>query len=115
MKRQSSLNMARDIVVVSAADDGYAMPLALTVRSALDHLVPERRMQLFVLDGGLSERSKTRLLMSWNDQRLTVDWIRPDMAMVRDLLVSDHVNVVTYLRLLMPLVLPNHVTRRHLP
>jgi len=100
-----------DIVAVSAADDGYAMPLAVTIRSTLDHIGPSRRLQLYVLDGGLSDQSKSRLLQSWNDPRLSVEWVRPDIQLVRDLKISDHVNVVTYLRLLMPLVLPEHVTR----
>jgi lipopolysaccharide biosynthesis glycosyltransferase len=101
----------RDIVVVSATDDGYAMPLAVTIKSALDYLGPDRRMRLYVLDGGLSQETKSRLLWSWIDPRLTVEWVRPDIDLVRDLMVSHQVNLVTYLRLLMPLVLPAEVTR----
>jgi lipopolysaccharide biosynthesis glycosyltransferase len=102
---------ARDVVVVSATDDYYAMPLAVTIRSALDHLDASRRMKLFVLDGGLSDQSKARLLKSWDDPRLTVEWVQPDMGQVRDLFVSYQVTIVTYLRLLMAEVLPKHVTR----
>ncbi len=68
-------------------------------------------MRLYVLDGGLSDVSKDRLLKSWRDPRLAVEWIRPDMEQVRDLFISYQVNVVTYLRLLMAKVLPEHVTR----
>lgn len=100
-----------DIVLVSAADDGYAMPLAVTIRSALDSLGRDRQVQLYILDGGLSEESRTRLLRSWNDPRLAVEWVRPDLNQVGDLLINGHVNVVTYLRLLMPIVLPEHVKR----
>ena len=110
--QQSATTPRRDdVVVVSAADDGYAMPLAVTIRSALSCFDPSRRMTLFVLDGGLSDETKLRLLRSWNDSRLTVHWVRPDMSQVRDLLVSHHVNVVTYLRILMPFVLPETTTR----
>lgn len=100
-----------EIVVVSAADDGYAMPLAVTIRSALDRLAPERRMRLYMLDGGLSDETKRRLLRSWNDPRLTVEWVQPDLNQVGDLMINGHVNVVTYLRLLMPIVLPENVER----
>ena len=100
-----------DIVLVSAADDGYAMPLAVTIRSALDSLGRDRQVQLYILDGGLSEESRTRLLRSWNDPRLAVEWVRPDLNQVGDLFINGHVNVVTYLRLLMPIVLPEHVKR----
>jgi lipopolysaccharide biosynthesis glycosyltransferase len=101
----------REVVVVSAADDGYAMPLAVTIRSALDHLGPGRRMRVFVLDGGLSDESAARMMTSWRDPRLAVEWIRPDLQQVSDLVVSHQVNSVTYLRLLMPHLLPSDVGR----
>jgi lipopolysaccharide biosynthesis glycosyltransferase len=40
-----------------------------------------------------------------------VKFVKPDMSMVQGLMVSEHVNIVTYLRLLMPHVLPAHVRR----
>ena len=45
-----------EIVLVTAADDGYAVPLAVTIRSALDRLALGRRMRLFILDGGLARK-----------------------------------------------------------
>ena len=81
---KSTSDPSREIVVVSATDDGYAMPLAVTIRSALNHLAADRRLRLFILDGGLHEESKARLLKSWRDPRLTVEWIRPDMDQVSD-------------------------------
>ena len=101
----------REITVVSATDDGYAMPLAVTIQSALDHLASDRRLRLYVLDGGLNDANKARLLKSWTDPRLTVEWIRADMSLVGDLFISYQVNVVTYLRLLMAQLLPKHVMR----
>lgn len=102
---------ASPITLVTAADDGYAMPLAVTVRSALDQLAANRPLHLYVLDGGLTDETKARLETSWNDARLTLAWVRPELDQVRDLVVSDHVNLVTYLRLLMPAVLPASVDR----
>jgi lipopolysaccharide biosynthesis glycosyltransferase len=104
-------DVSRDIVVVSATDDGYAMPLAVTIRSALDHLSPSRRLKLFILDGGLRNESKQRLLESWRDPRLTIEWIRPNLDQVCDLVVSNQVTVVTYLRLLMANLVPPEITR----
>ena len=100
-----------DIVVVSAADDGYAMPLAVTIRSLIDRLGKERRVRLFVLDGGLSPNSRERLLKSWQDSRLTVEWIEPDLRLVTGLNTNGHVSASTYLRLLMPTLLPASITR----
>jgi lipopolysaccharide biosynthesis glycosyltransferase len=111
MQPHPTTNADREINIVSASDDGYAMPLAVTIRSILDHLAADRRLNLFVLDGGLSDTTKQRLLKSWRDPRLKVDWIPADMSLVGDLFISYQVNVVTYLRILMARLLPAHVHR----
>jgi lipopolysaccharide biosynthesis glycosyltransferase len=111
MPSNSTTVTNRDITVVSATDDTYAMPLAVTIRSALDHLAADRRLHLYVLDGGLSDTNKARLLRSWDDPRLTVTWLPADMSLVDDLFTSYQINVVTYLRLLMARLLPAHVER----
>ena len=72
-----------DVVVVSASDNGYAMPLAVTIRSALANFAPSRRMQLYVLDGGIDESNKRRLLESWKDPRLTVQFEDAPVALFR--------------------------------
>jgi lipopolysaccharide biosynthesis glycosyltransferase len=100
-----------EVVVVSASDNGYAMPLAVTIHSALANLAPDRRMLLYVLDGGMDDSHKERLLESWRDPRLSVQFARPDLSLVRGLTVSGHISMAAYLRLLMPHVLPGHVRR----
>jgi lipopolysaccharide biosynthesis glycosyltransferase len=112
MLSKIATNPIRDrLVLVSASDNGYAMPLAVTIRSVLNCLGSDRRLQLYILDGGLTDESKVRLLKSWEDSRLEVEWVRPNMALVQDLLVSHQVTAVTYLRLLMAELLPPSVTR----
>ncbi|MCC7476388.1 MAG: glycosyltransferase family 8 protein [Pirellulales bacterium] len=106
-----SKTSASDVVLVSASDSGYAMPLAVTIRSTLEHLAPHRRIHLYVIDGGLTALDRSRLIASWKDPRLTLHWVAPDLRLVRDLKVSEHVNLVTYLRLLMPALLPFEVKR----
>lgn len=100
-----------DPVVVVAADENFAMPLAATVRSALDHLAPERKLRLFILDGGISAAAKTRLEASWPAGRYEAVWIPVDAAALADAPVSGHVNQVAYFRILMPRLLPSHLRR----
>lgn len=111
MKPDPAPQPARDVVVVSATDNGYAMPLAVTIRSALERLGADRKMRLFILDGGLSDEIKGRLLTSLSDPRLSIEWLRPDVELVRDLPTSAHLTAAAYLRLLMPVLLPPEVTR----
>ncbi len=111
MRAKFTPNSNRNVVIVSGADDNFAMPLAVTIRSALDHLDPTRLVKLYVLDGGITEESKTRLMKSWSDSRLTIEWLTPKLKLIQDLPVSHHIKIATYLRLLMPAMLPQDVTR----
>jgi lipopolysaccharide biosynthesis glycosyltransferase len=106
----------RDPVVVLAADENFAMPLAVTVRSVLDNLAPDRILRIFVLDGGLSDTSKVRLEQSWPDGRYHVEWIHVDSSKVADLPISgaNHVNHTVYYRILMPWLLKDVERAIHL-
>jgi lipopolysaccharide biosynthesis glycosyltransferase len=107
----SSVPACRDPVVVLAADDQFAMPLAVTVRSALDNLSSDRKLRIYVLDGGIEEATKEKLVQSWPRGRFDVEWIRVDAAALAGLPISGHVNVVAYYRILIPRVLPAVVDR----
>lgn len=102
---------ANAVVIASAADDGYAMPLAVMVRSLLANLAPKYPVHLFVLDGGIRPWNRRRLRKSWRSDRLRVEWIRPDTRPLRDLKVSGHIGITSYFRLLLPDVLPKWVER----
>jgi lipopolysaccharide biosynthesis glycosyltransferase len=67
------------IVVVCAADDNYAMPLAVTVRSALENLKSQHKMLLFIIDGDISNRNKQKILKSLKSENCEVKFIpKPD-------------------------------------
>jgi len=94
------------IVVVTAADDNYALPLAVTIRSAIDRLSRSRSLVVYVLNGGLSNETKQRLLQSWSSPAVRVQWLEAPMEQVADLKTENYLNLVTYLRLFMPQLLP---------
>ncbi len=63
------------IVVVCAADDNYAMPLAVTVRSALVNLKSQRKILLFIIDGGIKNHNKQKILKSLNSENCEIQFI----------------------------------------
>ncbi len=99
------------ISIVSGADDAYTLPLAVTISSAIQTLSPERRLDVYILDGGISEQSKARLQASWDAPRVTVHWISVDRKSFERLPVSHHVNAATYMRLAIAEYLPPSVER----
>jgi len=99
------------IVVVTACDENYAIGAAAAVRSAIGSVGSERRLRVFVLDGGITDPSKQRLMRSWDAPNVEVAWLLPDLTALGDLEVSGHVTVSTYLRILMAELLPADVQR----
>ncbi|TWT85883.1 General stress protein A [Posidoniimonas polymericola] len=98
-----------EVTAATGADEGYALPLGVTVRSAIDSLDADCRLRLFVFDGGLSPESRDRLEQSWQDPRVRLEWIEPDIGAVEHLPVSDHISPACYLRLMLPELLPSDV------
>jgi lipopolysaccharide biosynthesis glycosyltransferase len=64
-----------------------------------------------MLDGGISKRSKARLLRSWQSPGVDVRWLKPDLDAVRDLPISHWITQATYLRLLSAEILPPDVNK----
>lgn len=99
------------IEVAIAADDAFALPMTVTMKSALLAAGPSTRFRLHVLDGGLSAESRRRIERSWRDPRLEVRWCTPDFGVLSGLPVSGHVNAMTYARLLLQHYVPEDVER----
>ena len=94
------------IVICCAADEEYVMPLATMVKSLLMNTSTHRSISLYLVDGGISEASKQRLLDSWDTKRLTVNWLYLDTALFSDLPLWGRMKAITYYRLMMPEFLP---------
>lgn len=93
--RKTRAIAAEPISIVSAADDNYAMPLAVTIRSAIDHLQPGQPLNAYILDGGLTEASQERLKKSWRAPHVTVQILQPPVEQIADLKTENHLNLVT--------------------
>jgi len=107
-------NAARNLpvpVVVCGADEAFAMPLAVTIASAIANLGEGRYLSVFVLDGGLSEASAAKIVSLGLPGRATIAMLKPDLAAIKTLPTSGHVNFCAYLRILMTHVLPESVER----
>jgi lipopolysaccharide biosynthesis glycosyltransferase len=98
-------------VLALAADEAYALPLSVVVGSALDHLAPGARLELFVLDGGLRAATRRRLEAAWTARGAQVEWLEPGGLSLHGVKLGGHISVVTYFRILLPHVLPERIHR----
>jgi lipopolysaccharide biosynthesis glycosyltransferase len=96
-------------VIVCAADNRYAMPLAVMLRSLSDHAASVQHVLVYVLDGGISARNWKRVERSVAGGKLSIQWIRADAAVLANMPVFGHVSICTYYRLLIPELLPESV------
>lgn len=98
-------------VLVTAADDDYAMPLAVMLRSALAHLRAAEGLDVTVMDGGIRPRNRRRIFAALPADNTTLRCVRPPHDRLRGLPVSGHIRISTYYKLLAAEMLPSTVGR----
>jgi lipopolysaccharide biosynthesis glycosyltransferase len=98
------------ITIACAADDGYAMHMAVMLRSVLENIPDSQKICIFAIDGGIKESNKTKILTSLGTKLVDFNWIiepidLPDnLPLDKDVL--SHANKAVYYRLLLADVLP---------
>lgn len=100
------------VVVACGADDRFALPLAVTLYSAAANLRPGEGMDVHVLDGGLTGPNRDRIARvvagAGADARVRFLTPRSDVLASAGLPTGPY-NLMTYLRLLLPEMLPPDV------
>ena len=116
----SSQEIRKDvpIIVVCAADDKYAMPLAVTVRSAIENLKGNYKILLFIFDGGIKNKNKQRILKSLSSEKCNIRFLSIPDELVRDFEESHeylrsvkgakgpYIYIAAYYRLIISEILP---------
>jgi lipopolysaccharide biosynthesis glycosyltransferase len=114
----------KPIVVVCAADNNYAMPLAVTMRSALENLKSDHKILFFIIDGGITDLNKQKILKSLIPEKCEVEYIQISDSLILDLtevhkpiesqIVStkaNYVSIASFYRLLIPKLLPEQLEK----
>ncbi|BBD58573.1 glycosyl transferase family 8 [Nostoc sp. HK-01] len=102
---------SQPIFLVCAADNNYAMPLAVTVRSALANLKSKRKISLLIIDGGISKSNKKKIIKSFSPEQIDIYWVQPDNKIFENLVLSRHLTISCYYRLLITEFLPQEVNK----
>ena len=101
------------IVITCAADNFFAMPLAVTIRSAMDHLKEDRQVVLYILDGGIRPSNRRRIEQSLNSNRIDIQWVKPSSERLEKVALScqNSYPISAYYRLLLPEIIPETYDR----
>ncbi|MBV8883474.1 MAG: glycosyltransferase family 8 protein [Chroococcidiopsidaceae cyanobacterium CP_BM_RX_35] len=94
------------IILVCAADDNYAMPLAVMIRSVIENLGDERRIALFIIDGGIEKHNKSKIERSIRSEKVDLSWLQPLNILIEDLEVLWYYSKAVYFRLFISELLP---------
>lgn len=96
-----------------AINDRFAMPLSTMLSSLLIHLNAAFSVHIFVLDGGVSKKNKRKLqrIADSHEIAIQMQWLDTSSADMRGLATGAHLTTETYLRLLIPELVPDFVDR----
>ncbi|MEG4345020.1 glycosyltransferase family 8 protein [Microcoleus sp. A003_D6] len=100
------------IVLISTADDNYAMPLAVTVKSVLVNLKNKRKVVLYVLDGNITPANKHKIAKSLDSELIEIFWVQPDESLLVNMKLDDKYNtLVVYYRLFIGQLIPKYFNK----
>lgn len=105
-------HLTEPLVLLVAADDAYALPLAVTLFSALEQLASGRMVKVYIADGGISSANRARIERVVRGPKVTLqlEWLTPDLRDLQALPLGSgevaYLSQATYLRLFAPAVIP---------
>jgi lipopolysaccharide biosynthesis glycosyltransferase len=98
--------MNEPIVIVAGTDDNYAIPLAVTLCSAISNMRRRSQVHIFIIDGGISKANRKKLEQSLRFENVRTRWVKPDSSRLKSMVISHHITLAAYYRLLIPELLP---------
>jgi lipopolysaccharide biosynthesis glycosyltransferase len=98
------------LVIACASDSGYALPLAVMLRSLIANLGPRSQVEVYCVDDGISSADKAKVLASVTD-RLTLHWLEPSRSALSGLPTWGRMPRTTYQKLTLGEWLPEHAEK----
>lgn len=95
-------------VIVTIANDKYALSLAVMLKSIEVNLCPNALVKVYILFKDFSEESIKQIDSSINSEVLKLTWIVVNDDGLIDLKVDGHISIDTYYRLLIEDYFPNY-------
>jgi lipopolysaccharide biosynthesis glycosyltransferase len=90
------------IVVVASSDDNYAIPMHVMFVSLLENAARPDRFEIFVIDGGISEKKKNNLENDISARGGNVAFLQVDDGIYADFPTQKHISAPAYYRISIP-------------
>lgn len=100
----SSLRYIDQVVLVLASNERYFIGLYCAIASSIHHLDKKYKAKIFILDGGIAEESKTKLvkLSKYYEGRASIHFVEIDETTFQNATVGPGSSYMAYCRLLIP-------------
>lgn len=105
------MSVSPRVAIALACDQGYAMPLATTLRSIVDSNVLHWPLDFHVLVTDFPEQVRRRVADSLPAGAAQIHWIPVDVAAFRGFSTAPGISAMTFARFLIPHAVPERVTR----
>jgi lipopolysaccharide biosynthesis glycosyltransferase len=95
------------ITIVCAANENYSLGLAVTVRSLLAHLAQGQAIKIIILDTGICDNTRKKLMTSWQHPLAEILFQSIDLTPISELPLSRNMQSSVYAPLIIADLLPD--------
>jgi lipopolysaccharide biosynthesis glycosyltransferase len=92
--------------ILMACDEGYAMPLATTLRSIAESNTGAGCIEVIVLTSYFSPEMQDKVVLSLPDQSVRVRWVPVELQRFQEFSTRTYISKITYARLLLSSLFP---------
>lgn len=102
------------MIIVTSANDNYAQHLGVMLTSLLENNKQSGHIDIYIIDGGISENNKTKLQRVVKNYDRNVTFLKVDRKLFESFTLNTNMNYVTietYFRILIPSLLSEEITK----
>ena len=99
------------MIIVSSSDNAYAQHLGVMIISLLKNKARTTMISIYILDGGISEQNRIKLLSISKKYSFMMAFIKIDPHEYKYVKISDYISQASYYRILIPNFIPHEVNK----
>ncbi|MDY0148521.1 MAG: glycosyltransferase family 8 protein [Kiritimatiellia bacterium] len=99
------------LYLATSADENFALPVTVMMRSVVDHLYGTEKVTFFILDCGITKASRRKMRQSVSRAWADIHFIPVGRDSFAGFRVDGHISAATYARLFLGRLLPTSIDR----
>ncbi|MBU1136121.1 MAG: glycosyltransferase family 8 protein [Nanoarchaeota archaeon] len=100
-----------NIELVCALDENFVIPTTVMLKSVVTNLNKNKNLNIYLLEGGISDYFKNKILKSIKSDRVSIKFIQINNNIFEGFRIDAHFSKANYYRLLIPELLPKKIEK----